>query len=370
MSSEEEVQKNKANRNNRSEGFKKMRRLVVVVGLISILMLFIYFLRFNDGLSYDSNNWSAFGSYFGSVTGLLAFAGVLYSSHLSEKRAEEAEARLEQQEEESRKRYVEDSERAIFFQLLELHNKKSQSITYSGDSHIVSNQNCEGNEAFKCYVRKVNAFVTIYIVSKDIQNYNSREELINNYSVELLYICLFGNDKFDSIKCNQINLLKNKNLNNTLEYNENYHNNWATLKSKTLKPNEMFEGLNYCYDIIYRDYGHILGHYFRNMYYIIDTIDNFRGDDDYKQKYAKLFRAQLSRFEIALIICNAVSSQSTVKVITLLEKYEILNGFYNQDLFYTNNIPNNTINNSQKDKGKILINEILEEAKKQFSNGK
>lgn len=132
----------------------------------------------------------------------------------------------------------------------------------------------------------------------------------------------------------------------------------------------MYEAIKNSYDLIYRDYGHILGHYFRNMYYILDTIDSFRGDDDYKQKYAKLFRAQLSRFEIALIICNAVSSQSTEKVITLLQKYEILNGFYNQDLFCTKDIPNNTINNSQKDKGKILINDILIEANKQYSKGK
>lgn len=380
MSSEGEVQKNKANRNNRSEGYKKMSRLAGVAGLISIIMLFFYFWRFNDGLSYDSNNWSAFGSYFGSITGLLAFAGVLISSYLSEKRADEAEARLDQQEEESRKRYVEDSERAIFFQLLELHNNKLESVVYEvniinfSNNNKVNNINNSGSKAFKNYVEEVNILIARYIVLKDTLIYNSKMDLYNSYgnnkkTLKKIYNDIYGTKKYSVIKEENINLLKDFCIEQSIDNNTNYVQ-WALLKCKRLNNEEMYEAIKNSYDLIYRDYGHILGHYFRNMYYILDTIDSFRGDDDYKQKYAKLFRAQLSRFEIALIICNAVSSQSTEKVITLLQKYEILNGFYNQDLFCTKDIPNNTINNSQKDKGKILINDILIEANKQYSKGK
>lgn len=396
MSSEEEVQKKKENRKNRSEGYKKLWVLVVVVGVISIIMLFFYFLRFNNGLSYDSNNWAAFGSYFGSVTGLLAFAGVLYSSHLSEKRAEEAEARLEQQEEESRKRYIEDSERAIFFQLLELHNKKLESVNYiplyitetnmkikSNTNNIFPKDSNSGFEAFKSYVNLVNNYLSIYLIIKDIEKHSSKESLINHYHIEnsndkiadfnFKFTDIFGLRDYDQLRNNLSDSILNKNIYENDWFNNGNCYEWSLSICKRLTKKEMYEALKYSYDLIYKDYGHILGHYFRNMYYILDTIDNFRGgieDKDYKNKYARIFRAQLSRFEIALIICNAVSSQSTVKVITLLEKYEILNGFYNQDLFYTKEIPNNTINNTKKDKGKILIYNILKEASKQFSKGK
>ena len=375
MSSEEEVQKKNENRKNRSEGYKKLWVLVIVVGVISIIMLFFYFLRFNNGLSYDSNNWAAFGSYFGSVTGLLAFAGVLYSSHLSEKRAEEAEARLEQQEEESRKRYVEDSERAIFFQLLELHNKKFLSITYKSYNQIINEKECSENDAFKCFIRKFNAYVKIYIVLSDVIRFDTLNELQQTYNDERINRdthSLGLNDNFTKHKKLISDYLKDQKF-NSISYTDYNYKDWVSIKWAKMSVSEKIEALKYGYDYIYKEYGHILGHYFRNMYYIFDTIDNFRGgdyNDEYNKQYAKLFRAQLSRFEIALIICNAVSSQSTSKVITLLEKYQILNGYYNQDLFFTADILNNSINNSEKDEGKIIVDEILAEAKKQFSNGK
>lgn len=377
MSSEEEVQKKKENRKNRSEGYKKLWVLVVVVGVISIIMLFFYFLRFNNGLSYDSNNWAAFGSYFGSVTGLLAFAGVLYSSHLSEKRAEEAEAKLEQLEEESRKRYVEDSERAIFFQLLDLHNKKSKSITFNGINHIVTIQNSEGNDAFKYYLKLVNYYTVFHLIANDILKYQSEEELFSAYNSNIIreYNELFGMRNYlDNKKIIKLNLeikqVSNSHWFNPQDSNIYYCLSWARLKRNIIMSNEMFESIKFAFDVIYRDFGYIIDQYFRNLYNILDTIDNFRGDKTYKYKYVNLIKVQLSRYELALIIGNSVSSQSNERIVDLLLKYDIINEFNNQDLFFTEAIPNNSINNSEKDAGKIIVDEILAEAKKQFSNGK
>jgi len=391
MSSEEEVQKKKANRKNRSEGYPKMWWMVIIVVLISIIMIIIYFWKSNDGLSYDSNSWSAFGSYFGSVTGLLAFAGVLYSSHLSEKRAEEAEAKLEQQEKESRKRYIEDSERAIFFQLLDLHNNKLESVNYnplsktetkiyfySNVDHIFPKDNKSGFEAFKSYVKLANNYLCMYLIAKDIEKYNTKQQLIEYYSdqqtqnFDHIYKATFNSQDYATLNQKLSDSILNNNIYENDWFNDDCYK-WALLKCKKLNKKEMYEALKYSYDLIYRDYGHILGHYFRNMYYILDTITNFRGGvdkDEYKKKYARIFRAQLSRFEIALIICNAVSSQSTKKVIELLQYYDILNGFYNGDLIFTKSIPNSSVSEGTKDYGKIIIDEILEEAKKQFSNVK
>lgn len=275
MSSEEEVQKKKANRKNRSEGYPKMWWMVIIVVLISIIMIIIYFWKSNDGLSYDSNNWSAFGSYFGSVTGLLAFAGVLYSSHLSEKRAEESEAKLEQQEKESRKRYIEDSERAIFFQLLDLHNKNSKSITFNGINHIVSIQNSEGNDAFKCYLKLVNYYTVFHLVANDILKYQSEEELFSAYnsSIKREYDELFGMRNYlDNKPIIKLNL-ENKKVSDSHWFNPqndsiHYCLNWARLKRNRIKSNEKYEAIKFSFDVIYRDFGYIIDQYFRNLYNI------------------------------------------------------------------------------------------------------
>lgn len=81
---------------------------------ICIIMCVLYFCVFNNGISQNSDDWSNFGCYMGSVTGLLAFAGVLYSIQLSNKI------------------HTEDSERDTFFKLLDLHTNKMSSVEFNG----------------------------------------------------------------------------------------------------------------------------------------------------------------------------------------------------------------------------------------------
>lgn len=81
-------------------------------------------------------------------------------------------------------------------------------------------------------------------------------------------------------------------------------------------------------DFLYKKYGHILGHYFRNMYYVMDTINNFSD----KKNYRELFRAQLSRYELTLGIFNAVGSNSSTKMVQLLEEFDIFKDVYPDDL--------------------------------------
>lgn len=358
MSSEEEVQKKNENRKNRSEGYKKLWWMVIIVVLISIIMLIIYFWKSNDGLSYDSNCWSAFGSYFGSITGLLAFAGVLYTSLLSEKRAEDAEARLDQQEKESRNRYVEDSERAIFFQLLELHNKRLESVKLNSFNGI---------ESFEFLVKAVNSMLAYKLTFEEINKYGNISNLKERYKNQMLILRdidyhygsfpnLNPEDNFDP--CIDYSELKK------YKFIEKNYSSWINTICIEKTPEDLQFELEYIYDIVYGNYGHIIGHYFRNMYYVLDTIDKFKGGNNvYKEKYAKIFRAQLSRYEIALCICNAVSNQSSIKFINLLNKYKILNSYYNEDLIFTVGILNSTDSEEYEDMGKSTIKAVLAMAK-------
>lgn len=45
----------------------------------------------------------------------------------------------------------------------------------------------------------------------------------------------------------------------------------------------------------------------------------------YPNDYSKIFRAQLSSDELTVILFNSMSSQSTLKTISLLKKFDIFN---------------------------------------------
>lgn len=95
---------------------------------------------------------SEFGSFFAGITGLLAFWGVLYSLDVSEKRADKVEK-------DSRDRYNEDSERNIFFQLLELHTNKVNAVEFNGK---------RGAEAFKEFVDIANKNLNLLFMGKAV----------------------------------------------------------------------------------------------------------------------------------------------------------------------------------------------------------
>ena len=84
-------------------------------------------------------------------------------------------------------------------------------------------------------------------------------------------------------------------------------------------------------NLLYINFGHLLVQYFKNMIYMLDTIDRFNFD---KQYYSELFRAQLSRKEILIYLFNFISSKSSIENVELLIKYQILDDIFFMDLFF------------------------------------
>ena len=166
------------------------------------------------------------------------------------------------------------SENSIFFNLLTLHNNKVQSVEFENkeDGKIT------GFSAFKEYVEKFN----------------------------LKYDNSIREDKGIIIK-NDHALNKNPDLETKL----------YIIKEINKK--------------FYHDFGHIFGHYFRNIYYILKFIDK----TELSETNSKIFRAQLSRYELTALYYNAISNLPGAKYIELLIKYDILNGIYSSDICYS-----------------------------------
>lgn len=327
---------------------------IISLFVICIAMVIAYFCSVSSDFSMSTDDWGNFGSYLGSVTGILAFVGVLYSIQLSEKRADCAERRAQGAVLDAKKAelnsfmlYSEDKERSIFFQLLDLHIGKSSSVGLGGEN---------GAEAFKKYVEIANKNLNVLFMGQIIKEKCidiSSDNLLSMYKnehdlfilMEFTYHIYYNgefyaspiNKKVDTLSINVVNLLRSINnrqpIINILErYNDDF--NIAPYLEKYMNECSIeikFELMKIVADFLYKEYGHILGYYFRNMYYVMDIISGFYTMErsfDFKA----VFRAQLSRYELALGIFNAVSSNSSSKMVELLEKFDLFKDVYSDDL--------------------------------------
>lgn len=233
--------------------------------------------------------------------------------------------------------------------MLDLHNKKVSSISYFSEGK----PEMQSFHAFKLYNEKYNKIVSIQLI---------------NFAKHL--IC----DKIDSIGFNGYNLLWTKLKKLTKEfknggvytgdskqnqkisdYLDESGDKWELLKgligtdyNTSTQDLSILEGfaliymvdtnskervkfIQHVHSYFYQDYGHILGHYFRNVHYLLEHIDSIK----FPNNFANIFRAQLSRYELSLMYYNALSDMTTKRHIELLLKYEIFNGLYSSDIFYS-----------------------------------
>ena len=111
------------------------------------------------------------------------------------------------------------------------------------------------------------------------------------------------------------------------------------------------------YNNFYDDVAHKVGHYFRNIYQILNFIDN--SDVKNKKFYTNILRAQLSTPELGLLLINGASKHGKDKHKPLLELYEFF-----EHLPYTHVIPSDIYKEySSKAYGKTNT-ELLELIKK------
>ncbi|MFV0323471.1 MAG: putative phage abortive infection protein [Bacteroides xylanisolvens] len=310
--------------------------IFIYLPMVTVILLIPIFEFTCTTILHRNISISEFGSFFAGITGLLAFWGVLYSLDVSEKRADKVEK-------DSRDRYNEDSERNIFFQLLELHTNKVNAIEFNEK---------RGAEAFKEFVDIANKSLNLLFMGKAIMmnctniDKDSMVEICNNkrelfYLMKTVYkvyhngsFCTFplNNDNIDTALQRIKNMLQDVRNKKLVSYiSGRYDDSFILpyLKETINEYNEnKYEYTKLVADFLYKEYGHILGHYFRNMYYVMDTINNFSD----KKNYRELFRAQLSRYELTLGIFNAVSSNSSPKMVQLLEEFDIFKDVYPDDL--------------------------------------
>jgi len=318
-----------------------LRAFVYISVIVAILMIILYFLNFHKGLSDEDSSWSNFGSYFASITGLMAFAGVMYTAWQSENRAKTAKDETIAAKEEAAKQLKVQKDRAIFFKMLDLYQKQLAAVTYS---------NKNGIEAFSLCANDANRKITMYIVYNEIINdenlsnnfyYTDYKLIMKKYNISENGGATYNENNIKFIIANDIKYKKivvPKNFNNKKHpffYSSLSGNILMNYKNKI-----NFDFYNYAYntmrrvaDSIDKDFGYFLGQYYRNISCLLVMISKSSEDE----KYSEIFKAQLSRYELILLLYNAVSSQSDRETVILLKKYKIFDHIIERDIFLNTN---------------------------------
>lgn len=313
---------------------------IIVLLVICVAMLVFYFYNVTNHFSTDSNDWGNFGGYLGSITGILAFAGVLYSIQRSNKV------------------HTEDSERNVFFQLLELHTKKTNSIMCN--EMIISSSPTLGFEAFKEYTNIANGNLNYYLLCDYLLGMEITRNNISGIDDQVKRMISYINSNIE-IKLNEETTYEDYlGMRNTILNKKKWkivnksapNNSYLDYFIEQLNINEKYQEFRYIGELLYKYYGHILGHYFRNMFYVMDTISKFSDQKNYKE----IFRAQLSRYELVIALFNAVGSHSSTRMVELLEKFDIFKDIYPDDLYIL----------KISDDPQKLIKDILSEYKKEM----
>lgn len=352
---------------------------VFLIAIASSLMIFGYFMYFGLYLGRplgDIEDWGSFGSYMGSITGLLAFAGVLYTVMETKKETKSAKLDADRREAEATKQAVKREERDIFFKLLELHRDKVNFVAYT--DIVRSYENVVGLNAFETYKNISNSILVDYsiyycIINLKIEDLENLEERFpNKYSFvnkrvlevcDKLHVQLFKENKTDSTRINFRSIrahLSKVYLNYDYYYwigglsdNKPLSCNGILQHYKLeFKIDNMYVAIKLVGEFINVKFGHILGQYYRNMYYVLDTIDHFFDEDD-KMRYFKIYRAQLSRNEILLCLFNAVSFKSSERFVRLLDNNNFFDELLCNDLFFIQ------FNSTWKNRESEFVKEIL-----------
>lgn len=341
--------------------------IIITICIIAVVMVYEYRETFGDNISSVSSDWGNFGSYLGAITGLLAFIGVLYSIFQSKKQNRKQE------------------ERSAFFQMLDLYQKQVEGI---------------GFEKFNVNKLKlIDEILPIIIIYCEIIAGGFDDRFASDIDDDIfldIYLSILieynilddnqpRNSFFDLINYHQYNkreiveLLKNK-LQCSIDQNnikipkikDDDSSYIATLTKKKITVRIInrdypfiYKTIKATYNYFYKDQRNFIGKYYRNIYYTLDMISSF----DIQNNYSKIFRAQLSNDELILLFFNAVSSQSTIHTVHLLQDYEIFNNLDSDDILGNEDTIEKTKSQDEQEKKiKVFINNILDEFLKDPSN--
>lgn len=308
----------------------------------------VFYIRqfYNNGLSESTTDWANFGSYFGSITGLLAFAGVLYSASLSENRAIKAEKKSKIRE-----------DRDQFFKLQNFisEEKNNSQIKENINKIIVDIRSSINEELFSKIVSalnpsKIDSMIDISVSDEDFDvatSFLDRIKDVNKSSPKYASAAEFTGSSvdFEFLLQNKYRLqvdtysyvfFTEKKLTDLFQYIYSHYPN----------PKLIFQILNTNKELLEEKFVNISSYY--NTYkYLIVTVNQFNNNEMYYQ----LIKAQLSDNEKVMLLIYSVILKENVEMVKILRDKKIIDTI-NENAFYLYDSSSYNISN--------MINGILD----------
>ena len=336
-----------------------------IIGGIAVVMVILYWCNFPCPFSKDQADWGNFGSYMGSITGLLAFMGVLYSIHNANKKTEKLREETQVKE-----------ERDMFFRLIDSHRKMLDSLT---GTDLKTGEKTIGAHSIDVYKKELDAdfqlLVTLWGASL-FPDYESWSQNLGRFAGEgfelTLFAALFHYDSGQINKedkslvdneqiVNNVNSIKNRcfhelrnDLRNAIHHKtlkpiyvnfsteemddlSIYFNNvWSNNTYKGL-PNPEILALDFRYSILrltarcfYTRNEARLSTYLKNLGNITDTINKFSYDREYYMNY---WISNLNSLESTLLFFYLLSGKNSIDILRIAVNNNLFQNIRKDQLF-------------------------------------
>lgn len=312
-----------------------LKKLLLPLAIMIALILGAYLSKFHAGLSNEQSVWGSFGDYFGGlinpIVSIVALLGAWYAYEIQVAANRMAASQFEKQ-----------NTISTFYALIDLHLKKVDSI-----SIFSSNNEYTGRNA----MRSILESYTSQCISEVLRI--EKERLIKD-GISGAYSHLQG-DLLRSIASNQEishNMFQAKSVDSAINEammtktepirrqlidrafahtREEIRIDLLIAAAQQMTLEERIDIIRKVDDQIYHDHGNEIGHYFRNMAQILLFISK---SDAYGEEFRRVFRAQLSRYEIALLAYNCLSNRTSLWFNELSEKFDLFDDLYYPDIFF------------------------------------
>lgn len=301
-----------------------------IFGVIIIVVLGFYFIQTRGDFADKQTDWGEFGSLLGAIAGLIAFVGVLFT--------------LRQNKQQS----LDSEERSVFFELLKIFISYRDALRVKRIDRVYDNEKYQWNITpydELCMPEKtyrqiyVELYYTFYLeIQRSIFKNFTQEELtkiiIPERMTEAEKLMTWGYvaNAINNIYLEEDWATRKRACINTVPIHLNVYDYICLSAIKLYIEQDNFKPIaeactkaaNHCFD----PYKNQLGTYFRNAYYILEMASEFNSP----KSYSKIFRAQLSKYELVLLFFNSFGSLSTSKTRELYLNADLFNNLELKDV--------------------------------------
>lgn len=301
-----------------------------IISILVILFILALYLKqtYRDFIN-GQVDWGNFGGLLGAITGLIAFVGVLFTLR------------------QNKQQFLNSEDRAVFFDLLRIFISYRDALQVKRIDWVYDNRQCKWkitpyNEL--CTPEKtyrqiyVELYHTFYLeIRRGIPNNFSKEEFTKkiippNISREQ-WMLTYGrlNTAINNIY-SEHEFGIHGGMSTTFPIHINFYDYLCLNVIKIYFEQNNFQPIaeacakaaNHCL----APYKNQLGAYFRNAFYILEMVSEFSSSN----KYSKIFRAQLSKYELVLLFFNSFSSLSNSRTRELYLKADLFNNLELKDV--------------------------------------